>query len=81
MWYYIQYHTLNTAYTLGYPRGEEYLSVVSAFQDVPVVVQLVCHRRAIDLHAGRKHHKLVPLAHLDTDATHVCMQEQGNRLG
>lgn len=48
----------------------QYLSVVSAFQDVPVVVQLVCHRRAVDLHTGCENHQLIPLAHLCTHTDH-----------
>lgn len=44
--------------------SEQYLSVVSAFQDVPVVVQLVGHCWAVDLHTGCENHQLIPLAHL-----------------
>lgn len=58
-------------YKLAFPvfkTWEQYLSVVSAFQDVPVVVQLVCHCWAVDLHTGCENHQLIPLAHLCTHA-------------
>lgn len=52
------------SYTVFIHSLEQYLSVVSAFQDVPVVVQLVCHCWAVDLHTGCENHQLIPLAHL-----------------
>lgn len=47
-----------------YTSSEQYLSVVSAFQDVPVIIQLVGHCWAVDLHTGCENHQLIPLAHL-----------------
>lgn len=52
------------SHTMLIPSSEQYLSVVSAFQDVPVVIQLVGHCWAVDLHTRCENHQLIPLAHL-----------------
>lgn len=55
---------MKAALTLVERESRCYLSVVSAFKDVSVVVQLVGHSRAIDFHTGCENHQLVPLAYL-----------------
>ena len=58
------------------------LSVESALENLSVVVEFVCHRCAVDLHAGRENYEVVPLTdHLEEEVdVRTFVDEESNRM-
>lgn len=62
---------------VGAEIGRTMLTIVAPSQDVPTIVQLVGDSSAIDFHAGREHHQIVPLGNLSARQRKQGKEEKG----